>query len=246
MAEMKIVVLALATAGILTSGAAQAALKDRGGGLLYDDVLNVTWLQDANYAKTSGYDADGKMTWAAANTWATNLSYGGYEDWRLAANTPVGANWNYNWANNGNSDRGYNITSPNSELAYMYYVNLGLKGMYSASGVYQPDFGVLGNGNGGQANIGLVNNLQSHIYAVNSYWSGTANALNPNGEAWFFRTYTGAQSHNMGQGDELYAWAVRSGDVAAPIPEPETYAMMLAGLGLLGVAARRRKQKSDA
>lgn len=27
------------------------------------------------------------------------------------------------------------------------------------------------------------------------------------------------------------------------IPEPETYAMMLAGLGLLGVVARRRKQK---
>ena len=33
---------------------------------------------------------------------------------------------------------------------------------------------------------------------------------------------------------------------AAPVPEPETYAMMLAGLGLLGVVARRRKQKSTA
>lgn len=31
-------------------------------------------------------------------------------------------------------------------------------------------------------------------------------------------------------------------DVAAPIPEPETYAIMLAGLGLLGFVARRRKQ----
>ena len=30
------------------------------------------------------------------------------------------------------------------------------------------------------------------------------------------------------------------------VPEPETYAMMLAGLGLLGVAARRRKQKQAA
>jgi hypothetical protein len=28
---------------------------------------------------------------------------------------------------------------------------------------------------------------------------------------------------------------------AAPVPEPETYALMLAGLGLIGVAARRRK-----
>jgi PEP-CTERM motif len=31
--------------------------------------------------------------------------------------------------------------------------------------------------------------------------------------------------------------------VATPIPEPETYAMLLAGLGLLGFAARRRKLK---
>lgn len=32
----------------------------------------------------------------------------------------------------------------------------------------------------------------------------------------------------------------------APIPEPETYAMMLAGLGLLGFVVRRRKQKLSA
>jgi hypothetical protein len=31
----------------------------------------------------------------------------------------------------------------------------------------------------------------------------------------------------------------------APIPEPETYAMMLAGLGVLGVAAKRRKWTSQ-
>jgi hypothetical protein len=31
-----------------------------------------------------------------------------------------------------------------------------------------------------------------------------------------------------------------------PIPEPETYAMLLAGLGLLGFAARRRRQKEAA
>jgi hypothetical protein len=30
---------------------------------------------------------------------------------------------------------------------------------------------------------------------------------------------------------------------AVPVPEPETYAMLLAGLGLLGFAARRRKQQ---
>lgn len=29
----------------------------------------------------------------------------------------------------------------------------------------------------------------------------------------------------------------------APVPEPETYAMMIAGLGMLGAVARCRKQK---
>lgn len=31
---------------------------------------------------------------------------------------------------------------------------------------------------------------------------------------------------------------------AAPVPEPESYAMLLAGLGLLGSIARRRKQQA--
>jgi hypothetical protein len=29
----------------------------------------------------------------------------------------------------------------------------------------------------------------------------------------------------------------------APVPEPESYAMLLAGLGLMGTIARRRKTK---
>ena len=33
-----------------------------------------------------------------------------------------------------------------------------------------------------------------------------------------------------------------SGSIATPVPEPETYAMMLAGLGLLGFSARRRNK----
>jgi uncharacterized protein YjiK len=33
--------------------------------------------------------------------------------------------------------------------------------------------------------------------------------------------------------------------LAAPVPEPETYAMLLAGLGLIGAIARRRKEKNN-
>jgi|RifCSPlowO2_12_1023861.scaffolds.fasta_scaffold474522_1 hypothetical protein len=35
---------------LLIAGRAQATLIDRGGGLIYDNVLNITWLQNANYA----------------------------------------------------------------------------------------------------------------------------------------------------------------------------------------------------
>lgn len=38
--------------------------------------------------------------------------------------------------------------------------------------------------------------------------------------------------------------AYRGVALAAPVPEPETYAMLLAGLGLLGFATRRKKQKA--
>jgi hypothetical protein len=34
--------------------------------------------------------------------------------------------------------------------------------------------------------------------------------------------------------------------VAIPVPEPETYAMMLAGLGLMGFIARRRRERDVA
>ena len=54
-------IMAILSFGIV--GMVNAALIDRGGGLIYDDVLDITWLQDANYAQTSGYDADGFMNW---------------------------------------------------------------------------------------------------------------------------------------------------------------------------------------
>jgi hypothetical protein len=48
------------------------------------------------------------------------------------------------------------------------------------------------------------------------------------------------------QGQGASGWGAQDVAVFAPIPEPETYAMLLAGLGLLGFMARRRKQKDTA
>ena len=72
----------------MAAGQAQAALENRGGGMIYDTVNNITWLADMNYAKTSGFDSDGLMTWTDAKAWAENLSFGGFDDWRLPTLNP--------------------------------------------------------------------------------------------------------------------------------------------------------------
>jgi PEP-CTERM motif len=42
-------------------------------------------------------------------------------------------------------------------------------------------------------------------------------------------------------GAEPSNWVATSATITTPVPEPETYALMMAGLGLVGWAARRRK-----
>jgi len=56
--------------------ASEAVLFDRGGGLIYDDQLDITWLQFANYSGQT-------MSWDDSANWVANLVYQGYSDWRL-------------------------------------------------------------------------------------------------------------------------------------------------------------------
>jgi hypothetical protein len=223
-------------AASLLSGVAQAALIDRGGGLIYDSDLNVTWLADANYAKTTGYDADGLMTWSQATTWAANLSYFDsvrnvtYSDWRLPTTTDTGAP-GCNLAYSG-TDCGYNVDPASSEMAHLYFVELGNLSYYTASGANSGAYAGGANPNSTLDNTGPFTNFQSHYY-----WSGTEYAPNPS-VAWNFNTNVGYQGNSYKTGG-FYALAVRPGDVAA-VPEAQTYALMLAGLGLIGWHARRR------
>src|SRR5262245_31589516 len=109
-----------ACAFFLSVSPSRADLIDRGGGLIYDTVLNVTWLQDANYANTTGVAPwGGSMPWLDAMNFVAGLEYYDsergvtWDDWRLPTtiNAPTSAGWD--------------TTGQSSELAFMYYVNLG-------------------------------------------------------------------------------------------------------------------------
>ena len=91
-----------------------AELIDRGGGLIYDTDLDITWLKDANY---DGSNAAG--TWGKGMTWADNLVYYDavrdvyWDDWRL----PRG----YISPEDPDNPYGYNV----GEMGHLFYDELG-------------------------------------------------------------------------------------------------------------------------
>ena len=245
----------------LASTPAHATLQSRlAGQAVYDTATNLTWVSNANLIVTTGFGlaygvnygndaygnpteiySNGTATWSGAEMWVAAMNakkYLGYSDWRLPNTNPInpnGTTYNFNYSYDGSTDRGMNMSAPGtayagskgSEMAYLFYNSLGDKAECAPTSPYscvvQAGYGL--------TNTGPFTNFQ------NSYWSGTGYAANTVDSLIFSFGY-GNQTE-ISDGYPLYVLAVRSGDVA-PTPEPETYAMMLAGLVLVGTAKRRR------
>ncbi len=194
--------LVLAAVLVLVASGAQAALIDRGSGFIYDDVLDITWAQEAAGVASGDVPWDYQVAWADGYS-QTHSVYGTFDDWRLAS---MDVNGDDTIANCSFSTE---AACQDNEYGYMYFQN-----------------GVT------PALTGLFTNVLS-----GNYWSSTERLLYPN-RAWsanFAYTPTGIFSHSPLKEGYAYGWAVMDGDV---VPEPST--ALLLGLGLVGMAARRR------
>ena len=81
------------------------SLTEIGPGLIYDADLNLTWLQDGNFANS-------RMNWADAKSWAASLSFAGLGGWRLPGLLP-------------NKTDCLGADCQNTELGHLFYSELG-------------------------------------------------------------------------------------------------------------------------
>ena len=203
-----------------STGNPLASVTDPNAKYFYDTVLDLTWLGDWN--------ANGAMTWAAANAWAASLTdFGG--GWSLPGVLDIGMDGCAGAAFSG-TDCGYNVYGSeaarrDSPLAHMYYDTLGNLAPYDVAGNDQSGWGL--------SNTGPFSKMQSDYY-----WSGTEYAP-VTANIWNFDVDSGLQHFGYRFYNEWYAVAVHPGDVAA-VPEPQSVVLALLGLAVLWVVRRRR------
>jgi hypothetical protein len=196
---------------LAVSTPANAALIDRGGGLIYDTDRNITWLANANYAYTSGVDPIGWLSLDTAITWVANLNYGGYEDWRLPMTLLP----------DPSCSSGFNCVG--SELGHLFYEELG--------GVATMPINFTHN-----SQYDLFYNLQT---SGGYYWATPLQPGDPS-RTWAFRFDLGYQGAEVIDGRHYWVLPVRDGDVA-PVPVPAALWLFSGGLlALLGFPKKRR------
>ena len=213
----------------------------------YDTQLNITWLADGNAAAGSGFDATyggGRMTWGESRAWAASLNVYGTTGWRWPTMIDTGVAGCDFFSYGGGTDCGYNVQTISadgqtvySELAHLFYATLGNLAYCAPGSTYYSCLAAGGLQPGwGLTNTANFRNLQGH-----AYWSGLPCAPLPQACAWVFGTYSGGQGYDF-QDDDLYAIAVRPGDVTAATSVPEPTGLALAALALSALVVVRRRR----
>lgn len=180
-----------------------ATFIELGGGMVYDSDLDITWLQDANYAMSSHYDSDGRMSWDAAMTWASTLDLGGVTGWRLPSFDPDNARPPVPTSTNEFGSLWYTLsggTYIDESTDISPFINLPLQ-----SGSWEP--------------------------YLEWYWTGLENAADTS-RAWRMSMNCACWDAPT-KDIEYYAWAVHDGRVGIPEPGTMALlGIGLVGLGL--------------
>ena len=180
------------------------------------------------------FNNDGRTTYFGALAlinYLNSTSYGGTNQWRLPGVTDTGP------AGCSGTECGHNVDPASSDLARLYYSELGRIAKFDTDGFSNSgnDYGIFAN-DGLQTPSGAIgpfSNVES-----SSYWLGSEYSPIPQ-TAWAFATSDGYQGFESKEGFG-YAWAVTSGPVSpVPLPAP----LWLIGSGLLCLAGKLRGKR---
>lgn len=255
--KSKLGILLFGLLGLVTNS--HAALQNLGNGLVNDDILNVTWMQDANLVKTScdaenelwqAFDlttvtpnsgrtkqeicaANGDLTWHEAEAWILLLNNQNYlgGGWRQPAKASPDTGCSVSFF----GGYGYDCTNTGSELNHLFYSSLG-----------NPDDSTAGTCFNSTTGDDCLDNTGPFVNAQPApYWFGT-DAFFP-GTAWNFHAGLGrivfASKNGSTPNLHLNVWPVRSGLSAVPPPQAVP-SLSIWGLGvmslLLAFVARRK------
>ena len=205
-------------------------VKCTGGDLCSSDVNHSVFNGDLTFVQ-------GSLSVAATGTWTHTVNTGTRRHPIYTAQTDVAAvvqdhDNGYNAARNIGAGLGVYHMLDNSDdnitvgetlkMSFSQVVNLGSIGLRS-------------EGHNTSWNPGS----QFQYSQDGTHWTSAAlvasKTMNMTGKDFYFR-YGSDQNYCA---DQFYL----SGMTVTAVPEPETYAMLLAGLGLMGAVARRRKGK---
>ncbi len=187
-----------------------------------DTALNITWLTDADIAMTRGEAKDGRKNWGDATAYVAALDVFGVSGWRLPKVLPRDGSSVYNdaFTNDGSSDRGYAAKGigwgTTSELGHMFYVTLA------------------------NSAFNLTQSAPFSHLSANDYWTGQLRGQIAT-RAFFLNTGIGLQD-SASLASTYKLWAVRDGDIGTPVPEPQTFVLMLAGLAAIVLTKRRSRR----
>lgn len=195
---------------LISINANAALIPKLGGAVVYDDVLDLTWLANANLAASNTFSVsnigiDGEMTWVTADSWITamnNESYLGFNGWRLPTTL--------------------SLVPGESEMGNLFY-NEGVTGPFI-------------DGVTNIANQQLFSNIQSDYYwSGTEYTPDTSKAWR-----FSFADGDQDAQLKSSIVFKHHAWAVHDGDIGAvPVPAA-AWLFASGLLGLIGFTRRKR------